>query len=432
MFRPYVPEKLNICLITRKFPYPGRGSEENYLWPVARGLAQKGHEVTVLSWQNPRGRPEIVADRVRAYFLGERKGVALRQFAHLAHRKFLELHAAKPFHIVHSLDDSGILIARERRRLKIIMAYDVSATQMAQLFSILGMAKETMSGLLTTAFALFYKFMTTYYGGDRSILKTADGVFVSTPQQKIVLERYYMYPDLKTFVVPYGLDYFETVLRQKSEALRQKFELPANANVIVTQTDMTELTEVVNLLRAFQSVVIKKPNTRLIIIGNGPLRDRIEFETLNLVLGNKTVFAGAVPVDEITDIVALSDIYVNLGSRTSGFEPTMLEAMAQKKIVIGSELSPISTIIEDRKNGFLVRPADVSGLADLITSLLNGDLSLVEIGQQAHQKVTDLFNPDKMVELLLSAYLQLALSRPFWRTLAKSPAGKRINLEGAS
>ena len=432
MFRPYVPEKLNICLITKKFPYPGRGSEENYLWPVARGLAKKGHEVTVLSWQNPRGRPEIVADRVRAYFLGERKGVALRQFPQLLHRKFSELHANKPFHIVHSLDDSGLMIARERRRFKIIMAYDVSAIQMAQLFSILGMAKETVSGLLTTALALFYKYMTTYYGGDRAILKTADGVFVATPQQKIMLERYYMYPDLKTFVVPYGLDYFETALREKSEVLRQKYDIPANSHVIVTQTDMTELAEVANLLRAFQSVVIKKPNARLIIIGNGPLRNRIEFETLNLVLGNKTVFTGALPIEEITDVVALSDVYVNLSSRASGFEPTMLEAMAQKKTVIGSELSPISTIIDDKKNGFLVRPADVNGLANLITSLLNGELSLSEIGQQAHQKVTDLFNPEKMVELLLHAYFQLAKSRPFWRALAKSPGDARINLEGAS
>ena len=420
IIRPYVPDKLNVCLITKKFPYPGRGSDENYLWPVARGLAKRGHEVTVLSWQNPRGKAEIQTDHVRAFFLGERKGATLRQFPQLAYRKFLDLHTSKPFHIVHSLDESGFLIARERRRLKIIMAYDVSATQMAQLFSIFGMAKETISGLLTTAVAVSYKFLTTYYGGDRAILKTADGVFVATPQQKIVLERYYMYPDLKTFVVPYGLDYFETVLREKSEPLRQKLEILANAHVVVTQTDMTELTEIVNLLRAFQAVVIKKPNTRLIVIGNGPLRDRIEFETLNLVLGNKTVFTGALSAEEITDAVALSDIYVNLSSRTSGFEPTMLEAMAQKKIVIGSELSPISTIIEDRKNGFLVRPADVVSLSNLITSLLNGELPLAEIGQQAHQKVLDLFNPEKMVELLLNAYFQLVQSRPFWRRLAKA------------
>jgi glycosyltransferase involved in cell wall biosynthesis len=74
----------------------------------------------------------------------------------------------------------------------------------------------------------------------------------------------------------------------------------------------------------------------------------------------------------------------------------------------------------------------VAGIADLITRLLNGELPLEEIGSRAHQKVTDLFNPEKMVELLLKAYFKLAESRPFWRSLAKSDGGARINLEGAS
>lgn len=70
------------------------------------------------------------------------------------------------------------------------------------------------------------------------------------------------------------------------------------------------------------------------------------------------IFTGSIPSSELTDYIVLSDIYVNLSSRTTGFEPSMLEAMAQKKVVIGSELSPISTIITDGLDGFLfARPA---------------------------------------------------------------------------
>jgi 1,2-diacylglycerol 3-alpha-glucosyltransferase len=416
--------RLNICLITKKFPYPGRGGEENYLWPMARGLADRGHDVTVLTWQNPRGRSEIITQHFRAFFLGERnsekKGsLNYRQFPTHAYRKFNELHAAKPFQIVHSLDESGYLIGRERKRQKFIMAYDVSATQMAQLFSILGMAQETLGSLLTTAFALCYKFLTTYLTSDRRILRTADGMFVATPQQKIMLERYYMYPDLKTYLVPYGMDFIETELRTPPESLRLSLNLPEHAQIVVTQTDMTEFEEVSNLLRAFQKVSVKKPNARLVIIGNGPLKREIEFACLNLVLGNKTVFTGTLGGEEIIDMIALSDIYVNLSSRTSGFEPTMLEAMGQKKTVIGSELSPIATIIEDGQNGFLVRPADIDTLTDIITRLLNNELSLTATGEKAHQKVLDLFNVDKMVDSLLGAYGQLVSHLPFWRGLAK-------------
>ena len=43
-----MPEKLNICFVAKKFPIMGRASEHGFLWPIAKGLAQKGHKVTVL------------------------------------------------------------------------------------------------------------------------------------------------------------------------------------------------------------------------------------------------------------------------------------------------------------------------------------------------------------------------------------------------
>lgn len=414
-FKPTpLPEKFNICFVTKKFPYPGREEDENYLWPIARGLARRGHSVVVLSWQNPRKKAEIVSGNVKAYFLGESRGSSRRNFPQMALEKFEQLHQQNPFHIVHGLDDSAQLIGQNRKRLNIVMTYDVSATQMSQLFSILGMAQETLGGLLSTGFALAYKFLTTYLSTDRALLNTADGIFVTTPMQRIMLERYYMYPELKTFIVPYGMDYIETRLFPKSEELRSQLGLPAASQNILTFTDMSELGEVLNLLKAFQRVVVKKPNARLIIMGHGPLKKAIEYEMLNLALGSKVIFTGTVPNEKVTDYIALADLYVNLSSRTTGFEPTMLGAMAQKKVVIGSELSPISTVITDGLDGFLVRPADISTLTDLMAALFSGNFrsreankSMEEIGEHAREKVLNLFNVDKMVEQMLLAFQQI-------------------------
>lgn len=97
-----------------------------------------------------------------------------------------------------------------------------------------------------------------------------------------MLERYYMYPELKTFIVPYGLDYIETKLSAKSEDLKIKHGITDSNHVVLTFTDMTEVPKKLNLIRAFQKVAVKKSNTKLIIVGNGPLKKQIEFETLNL------------------------------------------------------------------------------------------------------------------------------------------------------
>src|SRR5687767_3649274 len=119
-FRAKPPDKLNICLVTKKFPYPGRGEDDNYLWPIARGIVKLGHKLTILAWQNPRGKTEYISENVRVYFLGELINNPTRKhFATQAFRKFIELQEQNPFHIVHSLDESGLLIGNNRKRFGI-------------------------------------------------------------------------------------------------------------------------------------------------------------------------------------------------------------------------------------------------------------------------------------------------------------------------
>jgi glycosyltransferase involved in cell wall biosynthesis len=278
---------------------------------------------------------------------------------------------------------------------------------MAQLFSILGMAQETLSSLLRTSVAVGYKFLRSFYGRDRWLLKTADGVFVTSPMQRIILERYYLYPDSRTFTVPYGIEIGDLQPKERAESLRSELSIPQHAKTVVTVTDMSELGEMKNLLQAFQKVTIKKPNTRLIIVGNGPLKHEIEYEMLQLALGSRVIFTGPVKNTDLTDYISLGDVFVDLSSRTSGFEPSMLEAMAQEKVIIGSEVSPISTIVEDGRDGFLIRPADTNALSNLIVDVFTENIMTTEIGSSARKKVLNLFDTEKMVDQTLAAYFKI-------------------------
>jgi glycosyltransferase involved in cell wall biosynthesis len=118
---------------------------------------------------------------------------------------------------------------------------------------------------------------------------------------------------------------------------------------------------------------------------------------------------GALPVEEISDWIATSEVYVNLSSRTTGFEPTMIEAMAQKKVIIGSEVSPIANIVEDGVDGFLIRPADTEALSHLLIEIFSGLLPSQDIGQRARDRVMNLFDSKKMVQAIEEAYRQILL-----------------------
>lgn len=400
---------MHICLISQRFPTAG------FLWAVAQGLTTRGHEVTILtqksisvalSWSH--------LQNVTVHGLGDSR-VSPQDFARMALTKFEEIHAQTPVQLLHSVDGTGVLIAQLRRRFGIAVVYDVDATFLGKLFSILGTAQETLGSLIRTTMAVTWTFLKTFYSRDRRLLKTADAIFVHSPQQRMALERYYRYPDSRIFRVPFGLRVEDLSPRQKSGELMKKLGLPPNAQIVVTISDMTDPTEMGYVLRAFEKVAVKKPAARLLIIGTGPFRKEIEFEMLNFALGGRTQFVGELNSSALSEHIALADVFVNLSARNSDVDQSLLEAMAQQKVIIGSEVSPLATVVDDGIDGFLIRPADTVTLAELMLQTFNHQISAATIGEKARQKVLNLFDSKKMIDLTLEAYQRTLKRAGFWR-----------------
>ncbi len=397
-------ESLNICLVSERFPLLNTSGEVGFLWPIARGLVREGHQVTVISWRNKSRLAYVEQNGVKAYFLGEKAGASRERFPEMVLQKFEDIHRQNPFHLVHSLDASGLAIGQKRKSFGTAVVYDVDATHLAHVHSIWGMSQETLASVVRASFAMALTFLRTYYRHDRKILNTADAIIVHSPQQRVILERYYAYPDLRIFMVPFGIEVEDLSPRERSPELMKKLNLPAAAQCVVTVSDMTEFGEIRNLLHAFERVAVKKSTARLIIVGHGPLRKEIEYEMLRLALGSRVIFTGDIPASQVADYIALGDVFVNLSARGSGVEQSLLEAMAQKKVIIGSEVSPLAHVIEDGLDGFLIRPADTFTLSELMLQVFNEQVPAAEIGEQARQKVLNLFDSEKMLAQTLEAY----------------------------
>lgn len=405
-------EKFRICLIGQKIPVMSRSTDAGLLWPLARGLTERGHEVTIISTSSPLKRSEVFRDGIRAYYLNENQPqYKTVRFSDAAHKKFLSLNKEKPFDIVHSLDKSGYKIGRNKKNLNVSIAYDIEATQMAELFSILSESTSNSWSLLKTMFRLVFKFLQTFFMQDRGLLDSADGMFVTTPQQRMILERYYMFPDYHTYTVPYGINLGDLTPKSESENFKSKLNIPETAQIILANSDFTSSHEVSPILKAFEKVVLKKPNTYLLLLGNGPQLKNVEFEMLNLALGSRVIMPGEVVAEEMLECILASPIYIDLSSRSTGLEPSLIEAMAQKKVVIGSELSPISEVIQDGIDGFLVRPADVESLSSLLDKIMSGDgINREQIGENARRKIVETFNRNKMIDSLINAYRQILIN----------------------
>lgn len=422
MAKQVLPKKLRICFVARRFPILGRAAVHGFLWPIAKGLAAEGHSVTVLSLHSPLSQHHIERNGVNAYFLyeGVKRYLPLKP-QDAIHLKFLELHKEHPFDIVHAIDDLAFEISREKSRLKVAVAYDIEATHLSALFSLMGLSGDSPLHQLTTGAQVAFLYLSTFFKRDRRLLKSADGMFVTSPQQRLALERYYLYPDAKIHMVPYGIELSDEPKDGSTlDQLRSQLELPEGSDVALCLSDFTELSEIKNLLLAFQSVAIKKPKSRLLIVGDGPHFKTAEYEVLSLALGKKVKLVAGVSNTEISDYIALSHILVNLSSRTTGFEPSLLEAMSQAKVIIGSEISPISTIVEDGVHGFLIRPADTDSLSTLLLDVFDRRIDADSIGRAASLAVHKLFDMQSLIHKTIEAYRKTLVKAGRYQTDARS------------
>lgn len=409
-------EKLRICLVGQKIQVQSRSSDTGLLWPLARGLSKKGHEVTILSSTTPLKKSEIYRDGVRAFYLFEGQShYKTQRFVDAVHKKFISLHMEKPFDIVHCLDDGGYKIGRHKKNFETCVAYDVQATTMADLFSTLAENDGTLQSQFKTSIKLGYRFIHNYFAKDRTLLDTADGLFVTTPQQRTILERYFLYPDYHTYTVPYGINLGDLAPREESANFKLKMQIPEDSQIILAVSDFSNASELRPLLKAFEKIIMKNSNIYLFLVGDGPRWKDVEYDMLKLVLGSRVIMTGSMTAEDLLDSIAASSIYVDLSSRSTGLEPSLIEAMAQKKIVIGSELSPIAEIIEDGLDGYLVRPADDLSIAQLLEKILHSQDAFALIGEAARDKVLKFFNREKMIDALLAAYYEIIAKSPYFK-----------------
>lgn len=149
---------------------------------------------------------------------------------------------------------------------------------------------------------------------------------------------------------------------------------------------------------------------RLLIIGDGPLRRRLERYTQALGMRNRVVFLGEVQNHEISSYYHAADVFVLPSvERSEAFGIVQLEAMACGKPVVNTRLdSGVPFVSLDGVTGITVPPSNAEELAAAINKLLRNDELRVKYGQAARKRVQDEFSVELMARRTLDLYHEVA------------------------
>jgi len=148
---------------------------------------------------------------------------------------------------------------------------------------------------------------------------------------------------------------------------------------------------------------------KLIIAGDGPLRDELKKQSRNLGIEESVLFLGWIDHTRIYQLLNIIKIYA-FPSLAELFPFAILEAMAAGKPIIATDVGGVPEIVIDRVNGYFVPPKDPTSLAEAILKLIKNPYKATEMGAKGRRIVEQEFSIDIIARKLNDAY-ELALKR---------------------
>jgi len=142
---------------------------------------------------------------------------------------------------------------------------------------------------------------------------------------------------------------------------------------------------------------------RLLIVGDGPERVRLERLTRSVGAQAQVTFAGAVPHHAVPHWVAKMDIFAAI-SRSEGFGVSVLEASACGLPVVVSDVGGLSEVVREGETGLVVSSRDPEAVARALETLLCNPELRARMGAAGRAFVIENYEWSKTVDVMVGIY----------------------------
>ena len=184
-------------------------------------------------------------------------------------------------------------------------------------------------------------------------------------------------------------------------SVRQELKLLDNAVTFIAVGRLEPVRGFDVLLEAFALVIRQEPSVSLLVAGVGSQREALEARSNALGITEKVRFLGQ--RSDVELLLQVSQVFVS-PARSEAFSLALLEAMSLGVAVIATAVGGNLEIVDDGKNGLLVRPEDPAQLASAMLKLIRVPSLRHQLGVQAQCTVQERFSQNTMVSRHLALY----------------------------
>ena len=188
--------------------------------------------------------------------------------------------------------------------------------------------------------------------------------------------------------------------------IRDEFEL-GEAPVVVSVSRLAANRGHELLLDAFRLLLDTMPAARLLLVGKGETRSRLEQRVVEMGLGGRVIFTGYRDRD-LPAVVAAADCFALMAAGSDESCRAALEAMAAARPVVARRVGALPETIAHGETGWLVDEDRAEAVAAALAAVLGDRQRARAMGRAGRQRAMTEFGPDRCVTIIERVYRSLA------------------------
>lgn len=195
-----------------------------------------------------------------------------------------------------------------------------------------------------------------------------------------------------------------TVSEKIRSQLFQELDLPANTQLVAFVGRLARQKRIGDLLWAVQLLRQMNENIVLLVIGDGPEREKLEQLAQQYTMASHVRFLGH--RTDVKQLFPLFNVFM-LASDFEGQSNSIMEAMTYGIPVVASDIPPNRELVVHGKTGFLSAVGDCTGFAQYAERILADTQLAAEMKAASQKKMQEEFNVDKMVNEYATLYREV-------------------------
>jgi glycosyltransferase involved in cell wall biosynthesis len=241
---------------------------------------------------------------------------------------------------------------------------------------------------------------------DRRLIKRTDRL-IGNSQAVAEFYRQLGFPSERIAVIPNGVEIPEPLPFDRDAVLRE-FDIPPGSPVIGFIGRLAKQKRVDDLVWTMALLIVLQPDVHLLLIGDGPERDKLTKFARDIKVDEATRFTGHRP--DAAKLLRVMNVFW-LASDFEGLSNSLMEAMAAGVPVVVSNIPPNRELVVDGETGFLVNVGDRVAFQQFTERLLADPKLAKRMGDAGRERMRRHFSIDSMVAAHAKLYREVAAIR---------------------